>query len=130
MADSKRLPETGFLNLGDIVCRPEITPEQSAATYRALEAAKASGDQKAIERARFRIRKPRAASRGLLPISRSTWLNGVREGKFPKPVKLGPKTTVWRVEDIRALIASFPSAANQEFPRSTKQSSTELAGQA
>lgn len=106
MADAKSLPETGFLNLDDIVCRPEITPEQSAATYRAFEDAKASGDQKAIERARFRVRKPRAATRGLLPISRSTWLNGVRSGKFPKPVKLGPRTTVWRVEDIRTLIAT------------------------
>ncbi|MEN6630768.1 MAG: AlpA family phage regulatory protein [Sulfuricella sp.] len=106
MADIKTLPETGFLNIDDIVCRPEITPEQSAATYRAFEDAKASGDPKAIERARFKLRKPRSATRGLFPFSRSTWLNGVREGKFPKPVKLGPRTTVWRVEDIRALIAA------------------------
>jgi predicted DNA-binding transcriptional regulator AlpA len=28
----------------------------------------------------------------------------VRDGKFPQSVKLGTKTTVWRVEDIRALI--------------------------
>ena len=27
-----------------------------------------------------------------------------KEGKFPQPVKLGPKTTVWKVADIRALI--------------------------
>ncbi|HXD35423.1 MAG TPA: AlpA family phage regulatory protein, partial [Rhodanobacter sp.] len=33
-----------------------------------------------------------------------TWWNGVRSGRFPKPVKLGPRTTAWRVEDIRALI--------------------------
>lgn len=100
------LPETGFLSISDIVCIPAITPEKSAATYRALEEAKARGDAKAIEKARFQVRKPRAETRGLLPISKSTWLNGVRSGKFPKPVKLGPKTTVWRVEDIRALIAS------------------------
>jgi hypothetical protein len=25
-------------------------------------------------------------------------------GRFPKPFKLGPLTTVWRVEDIRALM--------------------------
>jgi prophage regulatory protein len=42
--------------------------------------------------------------RGPLPISRSSWWAGVRAGRFPKPVKLGPRTTVWRVEDIRALI--------------------------
>lgn len=38
------------------------------------------------------------------PVSRSTWLAGVKTGRFPKPVKLGPRTTAWRVEDIRALI--------------------------
>ncbi|MCX7179439.1 MAG: AlpA family phage regulatory protein, partial [Proteobacteria bacterium] len=27
-------------------------------------------------------------------------------GRYPKPVKLGQRTTCWRVEDIRALIAS------------------------
>lgn len=38
------------------------------------------------------------------PVSRSTWLAGVKSGRFPKPVKLGPRTTAWRVEDIRSLI--------------------------
>lgn len=41
-----------------------------------------------------------------IPVSRSTWLAGVKSGRFPQPVKLGPRTTVWRVEDIRALITS------------------------
>ena len=27
-----------------------------------------------------------------------------RSGRFPKPVKLGPRTTVWKVDDIRNLI--------------------------
>lgn len=40
------------------------------------------------------------------PVSRSTWWAGVKSGKFPKPVKLGPRTTAWRVSDIRALIAA------------------------
>lgn len=40
----------------------------------------------------------------LIPISKSAWWQGCREGRFPKPVKLGPKTTAWRVEDIAALI--------------------------
>jgi hypothetical protein len=39
-----------------------------------------------------------------IPVSRSTWWEGVRRGRYPKPVKLGPRITVWRVEDIRALI--------------------------
>ena len=44
------------------------------------------------------------APRGPIPVSKSTWWAGVKEGRFPKPVKLGPRTTAWRVEDIRRLI--------------------------
>lgn len=40
----------------------------------------------------------------LIPVGKSTWWAGVKSGRFPKPTKLGPKTTVWRVEDIRELI--------------------------
>ena len=40
----------------------------------------------------------------LIPISRSAWWAGIREGRFPKGIKLGSKTTVWRAEDIRTLI--------------------------
>jgi predicted DNA-binding transcriptional regulator AlpA len=40
----------------------------------------------------------------IIPISRSTWLQGVREGRFPKPIKLTKRTTAWRVQDILALV--------------------------
>ncbi len=40
----------------------------------------------------------------IIPVSKSTWWAGVKSGRFPKPVKLGPHTTGWRIEDIRALI--------------------------
>lgn len=43
------------------------------------------------------------APNGPIPVSKSTWWQGVRDGRFPKPHKLGPRTTVWRAEDIRAL---------------------------
>jgi prophage regulatory protein len=39
-----------------------------------------------------------------IPISKSTWWQGVKDSRFPKPVQLGVKTTAWRVEDIRTLI--------------------------
>ena len=42
---------------------------------------------------------------GPIPVSKSAWWAGVKSGRFPAPVKLGPRTTAWRVEDIRALIA-------------------------
>jgi hypothetical protein len=41
----------------------------------------------------------------IIPVSKSTWWNGVKTGRYPQSVKtLGPRITVWRVEDIRALI--------------------------
>ena len=46
----------------------------------------------------------------LIPIGRTTFLNGVKSGKFPKHVKLGERTTAWKVEDIKALISSINQA--------------------
>ena len=43
----------------------------------------------------------------LIPVSRSSWWAGVASGRFPKSVKLGPRTTAWRVDEIRALIATL-----------------------
>jgi len=40
----------------------------------------------------------------VVPVCKSTWWAGVKSGRFPSPVKLGPRTTAWRVEDIRAFI--------------------------
>ena len=42
----------------------------------------------------------------VFPVSKSTWWAGVKDGRFPEGVKLGPKMTAWKVEDIRALIES------------------------
>ena len=40
----------------------------------------------------------------LIPVCKSSWWQGVRDGRYPQSIKLGPRTTVWRVQDIRALI--------------------------
>jgi len=42
---------------------------------------------------------------GPIPVSRSTWYKGIEDGRFPKSQKLGPRTAVWKAEDIRALFA-------------------------
>lgn len=44
------------------------------------------------------------APKGRIPVSRSTWYEGMKTGLYPKPVKLGPRISAWRVEDIRKLI--------------------------
>ena len=45
----------------------------------------------------------------LIPVSKSTWWAGIKAGRFPQPVKIGPRTTCWRVEDIRKLIENGAS---------------------
>lgn len=47
----------------------------------------------------------------LFPVSRSTWWQGVRDGRYPKPYKIGARATAWRVEDLRALIDSASAEA-------------------
>lgn len=39
-----------------------------------------------------------------IPVSKSTLWAKVKEGTFPAPVKLGPRTTAWRAESIRQYI--------------------------
>jgi len=41
--------------------------------------------------------------KGPIPVSKSTWWQGVKDGRFPRSYKLGPRTTVWKAEDIRAM---------------------------
>jgi prophage regulatory protein len=40
----------------------------------------------------------------IIPVGKSTWWQGVRDGRFPKPIKIGARATAWRVDDIRALV--------------------------
>jgi len=45
----------------------------------------------------------------LIPVSRASWWQGIKCGRFPKPVRLGPRTVAWRVQDIRELIERLSS---------------------
>lgn len=42
----------------------------------------------------------------IIPVSKSSWWAGVKSGRYPKPIKLGERTTCWDVASIRALIQS------------------------
>lgn len=46
----------------------------------------------------------------LVPVSRSAWYAGIKLGKYPAPLKLGPRTSCWLEDDIVALVASVRSA--------------------
>ena len=43
----------------------------------------------------------------VIPVGKSTWWAGVKAGRFPQSVKLGKRTTAWRVEEIRNLISTL-----------------------
>ena len=45
----------------------------------------------------------------LVPVSKSTWWTWVKDGKAPKPIKLGPKITAWKAEDINQFLDGFSS---------------------
>jgi predicted DNA-binding transcriptional regulator AlpA len=47
----------------------------------------------------------------IIPIKKSSWWQGVKDGRYPQPVKLGPRTTAWRADDIRALVDRLGRAA-------------------
>lgn len=40
-------------------------------------------------------------------ISRSAWWKGVKDGKYPKGIKLSPRVTVWKESQINELIANL-----------------------
>ncbi len=40
----------------------------------------------------------------IIPVCKSTWYEGVKSGRYPKPVRLSRRSSAWRVEDIRRLI--------------------------
>jgi predicted DNA-binding transcriptional regulator AlpA len=51
----------------------------------------------------------------LIPISRSAWWQGCKSGKYPKPVKIGPRTSAWRYSDIAALLKKIANTLEEEL---------------
>ena len=43
----------------------------------------------------------------IIPISKSSFLRGVKDGRFPSPDKLGVRTVAWKSSDIANLLISF-----------------------
>jgi prophage regulatory protein len=51
------------------------------------------------------LRLPEVLAR--VPIGRASWWAGVKFGRYPAALKLGPRTSAWRASDIDKLIASL-----------------------
>jgi hypothetical protein len=81
------LPAEGFVRMQQIVGDPGLSE---------ADAARLSTPKKRIE--------PRAPQPGILPLTEQHVRAMVRAGQFPKPVKIGRRVALWRVEDVRAWI--------------------------
>ncbi len=41
----------------------------------------------------------------IVPLSKSAWYAGVADGRYPKPICLGPRSRAWRLSDILRLVS-------------------------
>lgn len=48
------------------------------------------------------LRLPRVLN--LVGVSRSSWWEGVKNGRFPAAIKVSPRVTAWRASDIAELL--------------------------
>ena len=48
--------------------------------------------------------KAKPPTQPIIPISKTTWWNGVQAGRYPQPIKLSDNVTVWRSDDIQNLV--------------------------
>lgn len=42
----------------------------------------------------------------IIPVSKSTWWAGVKTGRYPQPIKFGPRITAWSLDSINDYIES------------------------
>ena len=57
----------------------------------------------------------------IIPISKSAWWQGCKDGRYPKPIKLGPRTTVWKASDISAFMQQLSRSPVQDESNGVKQ---------
>ena len=57
----------------------------------------------------------------IIPISKSAWWQGCQDGRYPKPIKLGPRTTVWKASVISAFMRQLSRSPVQDESNGVKQ---------
>ena len=79
------IPATGYLRLPQIIGTLAASPRKKADAKNAGRKTEAPFYQP------------------IIPVSKSNWWAGVKTGRYPKSIKLGPRTTVWTASSIREL---------------------------
>lgn len=44
----------------------------------------------------------------IYPVGRTTWLEGVKDGKYPQPYRLAKRSLAWRKADVMKLCEAAP----------------------
>ena len=57
------------------------------------------------------LRLPEVLS--IIPVSRSSWYDGMQTGRYPAPVKIGPRAVAWRSADI---LSDYRNPEYQDTP--------------
>lgn len=55
-----------------------------------------------------------------LPLGKTCFLNKVKKGVFPSPVKISERVNAWRVSDVRKLLADLSNGAIETGTPETK----------
>lgn len=50
----------------------------------------------------------------IIPVSKSTWWAGIRQGRYPRPVKLSARTSAWLQSSIDALCDQLAAQKKEE----------------
>jgi prophage regulatory protein len=48
----------------------------------------------------------------IIPLSRSTFLKMVKDGRAPQPIRFGQRNTCWRLSSIRTWIQDLPTSGS------------------
>jgi prophage regulatory protein len=62
----------------------------------------------------------------VIPVGKTCWWEGVKSGRFPKPVKLSTRCTAWKAEDIRDLIKQLSGETKKNDPNPANQNPSVL----
>lgn len=50
----------------------------------------------------------------IVPVCRASWYAGIKAGRFPQPVRLGPRCVAWRQSDVHRLVQVGIGSAQTE----------------
>jgi prophage regulatory protein len=62
---------------------------------------------------------------GLIPVSRSAFYQGIRDGIYPRPVRLGKRTSAWRMSELMHVVQKEAIAKELEQSRNTSETNAQ-----